>query len=275
MATVEHVLYVRMEPPGGDPGARARTIETLQWFDSNIAGVRALGVRLRVERVSAEALADPAIVARLASAGVTSLPALWTPARTWLGLAAIAGLYADRARSAPQRPAPPPASAGRGTGRGAGRGAGRSQPAPAAVDDAENALEEWRTAELAGGSTTSGGNDDDDDDGGNPGKQLMADYNKQMMLRNKMAPGRGRAPNSSGGDPPGEPPSSAPARARTQPASQSGQSGRTSPPRSGRASDAASDAWAHLRSAPPGDGEDPPDPRDDQMVQALLDNLED
>ena len=290
----EHVLYVRIEPPGGDPAVRARTLETLRWFDANMSSIRALGARLRVERVGADALADPTIVARLAAVGVTSLPALWTPARTSLGLAAIAAMYGSQARAA----APPPSRA---------PPAGRGRPAPARAADAEDALEEWRSAEIMGGASTSRHDDDDDDDGdgdSNPSKQLLAAYNTQMLSRSKMAPGsggRGRPPNSSssarnssgfgggggsgfggggggggGGNSGGNSGNSGGNIGNSgNSGGNSGNSGGGDQPSGGRASDAASESWAHLRSAPPGDGEEAVDPRDDQMVQALLDNLED
>jgi hypothetical protein len=275
----EHVLYVRVVAPGGDAGARARTLETLRWLDDNSSSLREMGVAMRVERVGSAALADPKIVAALAAAGVTSLPALRTPTGVYLGLAAIATLYGNNARALHAARATQAGPASRRTGAG-------GAPRPS-VDNAEDALENWRTAEISGKGGSGDNNDSDSDGDGDASKKMAAAVNAQMMQRSKMTPaGRGGRPpnsrrgqgdgNSGGGHGGGggqldvEPARFAygqPAQPSQRPAQR--QAEEDSP------SVAASDAWAHLKQAPPGDdGDEPVDPRDDMMVQALLDNLE-
>ena len=283
----EHVLYVRVVAPGGDAGARARTLETLRWRDDNSTSLREMGVVMRVERVGGAALADPKIVAALAAAGVTSLPALRTPTGVYLGLAAIATLYGNNARAMHAARA-----AQAGQQRPAGR-RGNGGNGGSSVDNADDALENWRTAEISGmtGKSSSGGDSDSDGEGeGDFGKKLTAAVNSQMMQRTKMAPaGRGgRPPNSrrgnsggssgsggggghglggSDGDEPARFAYGQPSAGPQRPAQRSTEDDTPSA--------AANDAWAHLKQAPSGDdGGEPVDPRDDMMVRALLDNLD-
>lgn len=179
-------LYVVVGAPRGSE-TRQQTLDALRYINRRLGELTQMGARVRVVRVRADALGDPALVAALENRGIDRFPAMVTPGGVFNGNHAIISAY-DRGIASYN---------GGGDGgasiRGRGSGRGRSSRDP------EEMLRAYQSGEMAQGQM----DDDDDDEMGDVGDKRQME-SRMREFGEKRAASRGGA---GGGLPPSARPS--------------------------------------------------------------------
>jgi len=192
-----HKMFIKIVPKPA-PGAPALDAETaasnaksaeftkqvLQYVHDNLDAIRRMGIKIQIEKIAPDQLANEKLKAALKARGITRLPAVVTPVAVYLGVGEIIDLYQLNLRefAAVDRRGPAPAGPRPGL---------PTQAASATATEAEDDLDAFYREEM----TMERAEEDADETGLGDAGDMMEDFRRVAAHREERAasrqPGKG------------------------------------------------------------------------------------
>ena len=159
-APQHHDLYVKITGPADpDTMSPSLTLDILRYAHSHIPDFKAMGIEVKVTRITSSQLRVPQLVEAMRRRGISSLPALVTPVDVLRGPAEIKGHYE----------------------RCFGEFRARARRDERPVED--TSLDDMANVYIASDMTMERFQEDQEDDGMDEQKEMMAAYTRRMAHR--------------------------------------------------------------------------------------------